>query len=106
MCEASGENGTMRQLPAERLVIVAGVKDLKDERQALFLDTWLSLLMLWEMSQGEIDFASGDQVVSFFKCLLLGKRGILAVWEGALSSALKSPPKKAKRTFLTRKFNG
>ena len=45
------------------------------------------------------DFASGEEVGSFFIGMFLRKKGLLAFWEGALSP-LKSPPKKPKGPFF------
>ena len=46
------------------------------------------------------DFASGEDVVSFFIGSFWRKKGLLAFWEGALSPAQKSLPQKVKRTLF------
>ena len=45
------------------------------------------------------DFASGEEVVSFFIGLFWRKKGLLAFWEGALSPAQKALPKSQKDLF-------
>ena len=73
--------------------------------QGLFLDAWLgthTLTMSRDVTDihGELaDFASGEEVVSFFIGLFWRKKGLLAFWEGALSPS-KSPPKKSKGPFF------
>ena len=80
------------------------------KRQGLFLATFLvvfwPLLHTSTMSRDvtdihgdRADFASGEEVVSFFIGLFWRKKGLLAFWEGALSPAQKASPKSQKVLF-------
>ena len=74
-------------------------------QQGLFLDAWLGIhnsTMSRDVTDihGErADFASGQEVVSFFKGLFWRKKGLLAIL-GGCPQPLKKPSQKARTTFF------
>ena len=81
----------------------AGAGDGKKGR--FFLCAWLGTHTstmsrdVTDIHGDRADFASGEEVVSFFIGLFWRKKGLLTFWEGALSPS-KSPPKKSKGPFF------